>query len=167
MSVLKRLLPYIFLNIIISAAVTFAVLTWWNNGRQMPAFLSSPVPTQPTAVVASSVPVSTALPADAKVFEIAEVVNAGNLNAESVAIKRVGEGEVRMNGWRLEDSLGHRFIFPDIVLYKGGAVRVYTRAGTNTVNDLYWGLTQAVWSSGKTVSLFDQQGILRATLPVP
>ena len=166
MSVLKRLLPYIILNIIISAAVTFAVLTWWNNGRQLPSGLGSPAaPTQPAATPAP--PVSTALPADARVVEIAEVLGAGSLNAESLTIKRVGQGEVHMNGWRLEDSLGHRFTFPDIVLYKDGAVRLFTRAGTNTVNELYWGLAQSVWSSGKTISLFDGQGILRATLAVP
>ncbi len=166
MSVLKRLLPYIILNIIVSAVTTFAVLTWWNNGRPIPPGLGLPtVPTQ--AVVASAQVKSTPLPADAKVVEIAEVVGAGNLDVESVVIKRVGVGEVHMNGWRLEDSLGHRFTFPDIILFTDGAVHVTTRAGTNTVNELYWGLTQAVWSSGKTISLFDDQGILRATLTVP
>jgi hypothetical protein len=166
MSVLRRLLPYIILNIIVSAAATFAVLTWWNNGRPLPpGWGSSPVPTQ--AAATSSLPVSTALPADARVVEITEVVGAGNLDAESITIQRIGEGELRMNGWRLEDSLGHRFIFPDIILFKDGIVRVFTRAGTNTVNELHWGLTQAVWSSGKTISLVDDQGILRATLAVP
>ena len=166
MSVLKRLLPYIILNIIVSAVTTFAVLTWWNNGRPIPPGLGAPVvPTQ--AAAASAQVESTPLPADAKVVEIAEVVGAGNLDVESVTVKRIGEGEVHLNGWRLEDSQGHAFTFPDIILFKDGAVRVLTHAGTNTVNELYWGLDQAVWSSGKTISLFDNQGILRATLVVP
>ena len=166
MSVLKRLLPYIILNVIVSAAATFAVLTWWNNGRPLPpGWVTTPLPTQPPAT--SSLPVSTPLPAEARVVEISDLVGAGNLDAESVVIKRVGEGEVHMRDWRLEDSLGHRFVFPDIVLFKDGMVRVFTRAGTDTVNELHWGLPQAVWSSGRTISLIDDQGILRATLAVP
>ncbi len=167
MSVLKRLIPYIILNIIVSAAATFAVLTWWNNGRPLPPGLGAPTALPQLAPATSVLPASTALPADAKVVEIAEVISAGSLSTEALTIKRVGEGELRMNSWRLEDGLGHRFTFPDIVLFKDGSVRVFTRAGTNTVNELYWGLDQAVWSSGKAISLFDNQGILRASLAVP
>ena len=166
MSVFKRLLPYILLNIIISAAATFAVLTWWNSGRPLPTGLGSPeVPTQPAATSAQSV--STPLPIDARVVEIAELVGAGNLDAESLAIKRVGEGEVHMKGWFSLRARPAWILFPDIILFKDGMVRVFTRAGTDTVNELHWGLTQAVWSSGKTISLFDDHGILRATLAVP
>jgi hypothetical protein len=166
MSVLKRLIPYILLNIIVSAAATFAVLTWWNNGRPLPTGLGSPA--EPTHTVApSALPISTPLPADAKVVEITGVTGVGDLNSESLTIKPIGEGELHLSGWRLDDSLGHSYTFPDFILFKDGSVQVFTRAGTNTVNELYWGLTQAVWSSGKTISLFDDQGILRATLAVP
>jgi hypothetical protein len=166
MSVLKRLVPYILLNVIVSAAATFAVLSWWNSGRPLPAgWVSTPLPSQ--ASPTSALPVSTPLPAEARVVEIADLVGAGSLDAESIVIKRLGEGEVHLKDWRLDDSLGHRFIFPNIVLFKDGMVRVFTRAGTDTVNELHWGLAQAVWSSGKTISLIDDQGILRATLAVP
>ena len=101
------------------------------------------------------------------VVDISSIIGAGSLNIEVVTIQRVGDGELHMEGWRLEDSAGHRFIFPDIVLYKGGTVRVFSRAGTNTVNELFWGLSEPVWKSGKTISLFDNYGILRATLAVP
>jgi len=165
MSVLKRLLPYIILNVIVSAAATFAVLTWWNSGR--PTGPVSGVILPPEATATASLPDATPIPADVQVVEITNIVGTGSVNIEVVTLQRVGDGELHMDGWRLEDSSGHRFIFPDIVLYKGGTVHVFTRAGSNSVNELFWGLSEAVWKSGKTISLFDNHGILRATLVVP
>jgi hypothetical protein len=101
------------------------------------------------------------------VIEVGEVVGAGNLNNEGVLLRRVGDGELHLNGWRLEDNAGHRFTFPDIVLFKGGSVRVFSRAGNNTVNELYWSLDKAVWISGHSVVLYDDQGNSRASALVP
>lgn len=178
MSVLKRLLPYIILNILVSVGATLAVLWWWSN-----TYPTTPTPTlalptqavpmltvqaqgtagpQPTAP-ASSTPQL----AGARLVEIAEVNGIGSLGTEMVLIRRVGEGELRLNGWRLDDNAGHRFVFPDIVLNKGGAVRIFTRSGTNTVNELYWGLKEAAWASGKTAALYDDQGNIRAVFIIP
>jgi hypothetical protein len=164
MSVLKRLLPYILLNILVSAATTYGVLMWWNNNNtpNVPG-LSQPSPAAPMATMSAS----SLLPLGVPVIEIGEVVGAGSLNSEGVLLRRVGDGELRLNGWRLEDNAGHRFTFPDIVLFKGGSVRVFSRAGSNTVNELYWGLDRSVWTSGRSVVLYDDQGNSRATAPVP
>jgi competence protein ComEC len=177
MSVLKRLLPYIILNILVSAATTWAVLTWWTNTHPATPTPNLPLPTQaapattaaqgtagsqPTALASS-----TPQPAGTRLVEIAEVTGIGSLGTEMVLLRRVGEGEVRLNGWRLDDNAGHRFALPDIVLNKGGAVRIYTRSGTNTVNELYWGLKEAVWASGKTIALYDEQGTTRAVFIIP
>lgn len=164
MSVLKRLVPYILLNVIVSALVTFAVLTWWTNNRSAPA---NPVGVLPTQAAAANPVPATALPMDAKVIEIGGVSAAGALNAEQVTLKRIGQGELRLQGWRIDDNAGHRFVFPDIILYPDGEVHLFTRTGTNNVNDLFWGLAQPVWGSGKTVTLYDQQNILRASLTLP
>lgn len=164
MSVLKRLLPYLLLNILVSAATTYGVLTWWNlNHDPVIPGLTEPSPTAPLATVSSS----GLLPLGVPVIEIGEVNGAGNLNNESVLLRRIGEGELRLNNWRLDDNAGHRFTFPDIVLFKGGAVRVFTRAGSNTVSELYWGLERAVWTAGRTVTLYDDQNNARATFTLP
>ena len=166
MNVFKRLLPYILLNILVSAATTWAVLTWWNSGR-------APVPTAPAqATLASPATAAvqanpTPIPEGVKVIEITEVSGAGNLGAEGIAVSRLGDGELSMSGWRLDDNAGHRFTFPDMVLFKGGSVRILTRAGSNTVNELYWGLKEPVWISGKTAGIYDSQGVLRASLTIP
>jgi hypothetical protein len=187
MNVLKRLLPYILLNILVSAATTWAVLNWWNSGRTLlpatqaqpgleapanAASLANPTPFSPgaTPIPSGVTPIPsgvTPIPPGVKVIEIAEVSGAGSLGAEGVAIRRLGDGELSMSGWRLDDNAGHRFTFPDMALFKGGSIRIFTRAGSNSVNELYWGLKEPVWISGKTASLYDSQGVLRASFAIP
>jgi LysM repeat protein len=101
---------------------------------------------------------------------IDSVVGAGDLDSERVMLKHSGEGELSLVGWRLEDGQGTIYIFPQfpqLILYRGGAVNVYTKAGSNTVVDLFWGLNKPVWESGDTVTLKDPQGNIRATYTVP
>jgi LysM repeat protein len=96
------------------------------------------------------------------------VIGVGDLQSERVLLKHRGEGELSLNGWRLQDEDGNEYIFPPaLVLYKGGAVNVYTKAGVNTVVDLFWGLSQPVWKSGEKATLRDAQGNARAQFTVP
>jgi hypothetical protein len=199
MSVFKRLLPYILLNVFVSALVTLAVLSWWNSTSH-PAAASDPglglsgqadpkttqAPSRapqstpatagqnaPALATATHLPVETARPSSTpqpvsvKLIEIAEVAGSGNLSTESILLRRVGDGELRLFGWKIDDEAGHRYTFPDMVLYKNGAVRLHTRTGANSVNELYWGLKDAVWVTGKTATLSDDKGNLRATLLIP
>jgi LysM repeat protein len=101
---------------------------------------------------------------------IDSVIGAGDLNSERVLLKHRGEGEISLVGWRLEDGSGNVFVFPQVpllVLFKGGAINVYSRSGVDTVVDLFWGLDRAVWNSGATVTLRDAQGNVRATYVIP
>jgi LysM repeat protein len=101
---------------------------------------------------------------------IESVIGAGDLETERIFLKHRGEGELSLVGWRIEDQKGNVFIFPQfpqLILYGGGAVNIYTRSGANTVTDLYWGLDKPIWSSGSTITLKDAQGNVRATYTVP
>jgi competence protein ComEC len=166
MNVFKRLIPYIILNILVSAATTYAVLTWWNTNRPAQPTTAA-LSTQVLAPTAANPANPTPIPAGVKVVEIIAAAGAGNLGNESVTIRRLGDGELSMNGWRLDDNAGHRFTFPDVVLFKDGSIKVFTRSGSNSVNELYWGLKETVWATGKTVSLSDSQGVLRASFTIP
>jgi hypothetical protein len=66
------------------------------------------------------------------------VIGAGTLNAEVVVVKFEGEGQLNLQGWQLKDDDGNTFTFPQLTLYKNGAVQVHTLSGTDTVIDLYW-----------------------------
>jgi LysM repeat protein len=95
------------------------------------------------------------------------VIGAGVLENERIVLRRTGDGEIAMAGWRLEDGTGNIYMFPQLTLYKDGAINLNTRSGQNTVVDLFWNLTTAIWRSGKTISLYDSQNNLRATYTVP
>jgi len=101
---------------------------------------------------------------------IDSVVGAGDLDSERAHLTHRGEGDLSLVGWRLEDSLGNVFIFPEfpeIVLFNTGAVNVYSKAGINTVAEMYRGLTQPIWQSGVTITLKDTQGNVRSTYVIP
>jgi hypothetical protein len=84
-----------------------------------------------------------------------------------VVVKFEGEGQLDLAGWQLKDEDGNTFTFPQLTLYPNGAVQVHTVSGTDSVIDLYWGIGEAVWSSGENSRLFDSQGNLRAVYRVP
>jgi len=99
--------------------------------------------------------------------EIVTVIAAGNLSDERVVLRLNGEGELALQGWSLQDEDGNLYVFPELTLFKDGAVTVYTKAGTNNVVELFWGFGKAVWESGETVSLVDPQREIRASFQIP
>lgn len=115
-------------------------------------------------------PSETPLPADARLIEIASIVGAGDPKQEVVLLKRVGEGNLRMVGWKLVGEHKNTYTFPEqpeLMLYKDGAVQVYTRDGTDTVTEVYWNRSEAAWRSGELVRLLDPQGNERAVFQIP
>jgi LysM repeat protein len=124
----------------------------------------TPAPTQ-TALPAST-PNPSSPPQEARVI-INAVIGPGDLASERVFITRSGSGELSLAGWQLRDEDGNVFIFPQLILYQEGAVNVWSTSGSNTVVDLYWGLSQPVWRSGEKVTLLDAEGKVRATYTIP
>jgi len=127
---------------------------------------STPTATQTTSL--PETPTETPPPASgtARVL-IDSVVGAGDLESERVMPKRSGPGELSLAGWQLVEENGETFVFPQLILFEGGAVNIYTRAGQATVVALYWGLRAPVWESGEEVILLDDQGNQQASYNVP
>jgi hypothetical protein len=100
--------------------------------------------------------------------QIVSVIGAGTLDVETVVVKYNGAGELDLTGWQLKDPQGsNTYTFPSFKLFKGGAVQVHTRDGTDTAIDLYWGQGQAAWKSGEAVLLADPSGQVQDSYPVP
>ncbi len=186
----KRLLFYLILNAIVSAVTTLTVLSLWDrNHRPEVPFIQpvaqlaatvtrqaletqsvtlTPAPNETAAATDSALNVTTPQPApDNSGVQIQNVFGVGDLETEVLLLKRIGDGELWLNGWRLEDENNHRFVFPELMLNKDGAIKVYTKPGTRSVIELHWGLNEPVWSSGELVTLLDQNGSVKATYRIP
>jgi LysM repeat protein len=125
---------------------------------------ATPTPTAPAGPPATMTPDPNA---PGPQVRISTIVGAGVLADERVVIRQEGQGEVSLLGWRLESSQGDSFVFPQLTLFKDGEVWVYSRAGVNTVVELYWNRSEPAWGVGATARLFDPQGNIRATYQVP
>ncbi|MGA9532542.1 MAG: LysM peptidoglycan-binding domain-containing protein [Anaerolineales bacterium] len=118
-----------------------------------------------TAAPASPTSVPTQAGGEAPQVDIRGVDGAGDLETEVVRLINSG-GVANMAGWTLDDGRSHRYIFPAFTLHNG-AVSVHTKAGSDTVIDLYWGLPEAVWTPGTTISLRNGDGELLSTFQIP
>ncbi|MBI3362940.1 MAG: LysM peptidoglycan-binding domain-containing protein [Chloroflexi bacterium] len=118
--------------------------------------------TAPTSPPISTQPSSAGAPQ----LAIRGIIGAGDVAEERVTIVNVG-GDVSLAGWTLHDSQGNVFRFPALSLFQGGAVTVHTKTGTNTVTDLYWNQTAAIWQTGEKANLVDPTGAVHTTFVVP
>jgi LysM repeat protein len=128
------------------------------------------VPTPGAASAATATPgeisvTNTPVPAAAPAVAIVGVSGVGDLAKESVQLINSG-GVAAMAGWTLDDGEGAVYVFPAFTLHRG-AVSLHTRAGQDTVIDLYWGLDQPLWSPGDTITLKDAAGVVQSTFRIP
>ncbi len=128
-----------------------------------PAPKESPVPLTPSPAS----PISATLQTQAAGVVITNVFGAGDLDTERVRLECRGPGAVSLSGWQIKDEDGHLYSFPQLTLYPGGAVDVHTGGGVNDVASLYWGLKEAVWTSGEKATLLDPQGKVQSTYTIP
>jgi Lamin Tail Domain len=148
----RRLVGYIFLNILVSAAVTSGLLYYYH--RTYP----------PTC--ADTLPIATAAPGGLQV-DILSIGDPGTAASEVVTLQNSGEEAITLTGWMLKNERGSTFTFPQVTLYPGATLRVHTLSGTNTASDLYWGLTGPAWKSGELAGLYDPQNIVRSFYRIP
>lgn len=137
-----------------------------SEGREVPTEARPTEPEQPGETPPSPSPTQPAEAGEARV-SIDSVVGAGDLETERVLLRRIGPGELSLAGWRLVEAGGEEFVFPQLTLFEGGAVNIYTKAGQPTVVDLFWGLSGPVWEPGETVTLVDSQNQEHATFQIP
>jgi len=169
----SRLILYILINILVSAATTLTVLWIWERTHPAPEPLADPLllPSDNGGDPEAVPPTATLPPFDwvegQEDVIIHSVVGAGNLAVEYVEIRNQSTGAVDLSGWQLRGGENDAFTFPAIILNEGGAVKVYSKAGNNTVIELYWQAETPVWQPGKTVSLLDAGGTVVSTYSIP
>jgi hypothetical protein len=162
--------PFNPFGIILSSPTKPSVIeTLAANQTPVITLSSTLLPGSPITSTVDTLPVSGTLqtPVVATLVNIANVFGAGDLATERVRLECKGQNGVSLAGWQLTDGNGHTFTFPELTLYPGGAVDLHTGPGSNDVVSLYWGLEQAVWSTGRMVKLLDNQGVIQSTFVIP
>ena len=83
-----------------------------------------------------------------------------NLNDEYVVFRNSGSEQLDLSGWTIEDEAGKTYTVPDeYTLGAGETVTLYTGAGTNTEDALYWDAGSPVWNNaGDTVIVRNSDG---------
>lgn len=82
-----------------------------------------------------------------------------DIESEFIVIQNDTMTAVIMSQWTLRDVANHVFTFPSFILQPGFSVAVWTKAGTNDAENLFWGRRAAVWNNtGDTAILRDNNG---------
>ena len=169
----SRILLFILLNIIVSAATTLAVLWLWERAHPLPEVRTtdSESPPSPNALIPGAAPDQ----AEPEVefsnqdinIDIRTIVGAGDLAVEYVEIINRGDNPADLTAWQLRDENENEFTFPALILNSSGAIKVLSKTGTNTVIELYWQADTPIWQSGETARLINTSGELMATYSIP
>ncbi|MBW6465252.1 MAG: lamin tail domain-containing protein [Brevefilum sp.] len=169
----SRILLFILLNIIVSAATTLAVLWMWERAHPRPEVrtTASESASSPDEVIIDAAPdldQSTGEFSDQDItIDIRTIVGAGDLAVEYVEIINRGDNPADLTAWQLRDETGNEFTFPALILNSGGAIKVLSKTGTNTVIELYWQADVPIWQSGETARLLNAAGELIASYSIP
>lgn len=250
----RKMIPFLLLNVLVSAVVVLAILYWWDNrdagsetAVSIPTTITPAIPVPNTVVfpaipptstpepdsgppvhivqagdtlgtisqlydvtveeimaengltnpniisvgqqlvipvggVSTPVPEDTAVPEEAvvpspiateavgsgeAVVEISAVIGPGQVADEAVLLTNSGEDRIALQNWLLVDEDGHEYKFGQVTLFAGSDLRINTTSGVNGPTALFWGLNEAIWTSGETVTLRDSTGATRVTFEVP
>ena len=164
---MKRIIPYLLLNVIVSATTVVVVLLIWTAVH--PALQTgnpqSAAATMPFS--ATALPTATLPPLTEKLFEIQSVVGTGDLANEHLHILYLGDTPLNIQNWEISDKNRHSYYFPAFVLFSGGAFDLYTKAGSNSTIELFMGQTKAIYTSGEQIKLLDPVGNIRLQYQIP
>jgi hypothetical protein len=159
----NRLIRYLVINVIVSALTALLVLVVWNRltAPELPEGLTGSVTaTEPAGPTATQGDFNGQL-------AITSVIGAGSLESERARIEHVGDRDLSLEGWRLEDEDGNRYSFPALVLHPGAALSLFSRSGDDSVTELYWDRSEPIWESGEQAILIDPDGDVQAEYTVP
>jgi hypothetical protein len=160
-------LYFIAVNIVVSA-LTILIINWlWDRSHPQPTMI---IPTPGVCITTNPDQLATAQPtltASEVHLLIDNIYGVGILNSEVVVIINQSSGAVNLYGWRLDDGHGTIYSFPDLTLHEGGQVQLFSSAGTDTVTKLFWNLNEAIWKTGKSVTLRSPDGVVYASYVIP
>lgn len=98
---------------------------------------------------------------------IVEVTGAGDITAEGVVIRNIGN-TVNLKGWTLADGQGNTYTFAERFLFSNALVSVFSRVGQDTAIALFWNRSEPVFAEADDVlTLTDANGVVQSTYRLP
>ncbi len=137
-------------------------------------FTPTPPASATTRPTASNTPTVTLTPsstvpptAENAQVVIMDVVGVGDVTTESITIRNNGQ-TIDLFDWSLQDSDGNVFTFPSgRRVFSNGSLIIYSRVGEDTPAALFWGESEALFESGETVTLLDNNGRAQSAFEIP
>lgn len=159
----SHLFIFILVNILIAAITTLTVLWLWERAHPRPEVSQIGNASETTVDLTQEVLHEDISPVVSEMdlaneniqINIRTIVGAGNLAVEYVEIVNQGQNPADLTDWKLIDEEGQQFTFPALILNSGGAIKVLSKTGTNTVIELYWQRDSPVWQPGETAHLLN------------
>lgn len=178
MAFIKKNLAFILVNILISAATVLVVLFLWNHfqgPKCTPQAVFVPGQNQTLAIKENEAPVlkATNTPAKSKLnndisVSINLVSGMGELKLEYILVKNDGPEKLSLLDWAVHGSEHQNLVIKsDIMLNPGGAIKIYTKEGSDSALAIYLNQSVALWKSGSTVTLLDPAQAERARYEIP
>jgi hypothetical protein len=163
---------YLLLNIVVSALTVVGVLWLWEKYYPSPCDIAN-VPTSSMQVnrveetSVQAVEVSQPQNYDLAMITINGVFGTGQYELERIFVVNQGESSINLENWSITGDENVTYTFPALILNKDGAVNVKSRTGNDTVIELFWGSSEAIWKSGDVVILIDPNGNVHSTYQIP
>lgn len=118
---------------------------------------------QPTVLPAAPV-AGSATAAAVVIAAITENPPGADLAGENLLLRNQGARPVEMTNWVLRDRVGHRLVFPRLIIQPGMEIRIWTGSGDDSLTDLYWGHRAPLWNNtGDAAYLYDAEEHLIAS----
>lgn len=164
----KQTLPFLVLNVLVSAATMLAVLFFWQPKNPFrPAEPTQPIITPIQGAASLPAATSTVPAAEGQQLYLEGVFGVGDIKVEYILLRNRSTTAVDLTGWRLRADGGREYRFPNLTLNPNGAVRIYSGLGTNSVIELYWNSDSALWASGDQLTLLNRTGDEHTQFVVP
>lgn len=158
-----KFLFYLILNIAISAGAVWVMFSYINRG-EVESVEPSDESVENVEIASVQNVFATVVP-DKLIIE--SVISAGDISYERVSIQYVSNQEISLSGWELWDANGNTYVFPPLNMYAGSSLTVFSKVGSNSVTELYWGKETAVWETGEILTIVDPAGYPQAMYVIP
>ncbi|MEM7125392.1 MAG: LysM peptidoglycan-binding domain-containing protein [Chloroflexota bacterium] len=99
--------------------------------------------------------------------KISGIDGVGDLENESLLLVNESDLPLNLQGWTVSYEGGPIYTFGNFPIFPGGSVRLYTKVGTDTTINVFWGRDTAIWQSQIESRLVNIQGQLVHQYQVP